>query len=120
MLQQHLRIAAAFIASAALAVAATAADKAPLRRDADQLKQKVEAIRGRSVAPDARPVKTAISEREVNAYLAYELAETLPAGVVDPSITILGPNRLSGRALVDLDRVRASANPTSRLDPMYY
>ena len=120
MLQQHLRIAAAFITSGALAVAAAAADKAPLRRDADQLKQKVEAIRGRSVVPDTRPVKTAISEREVNAYLAYELAQTLPAGVVDPSITILGPNRLSGRALVDLDRVRASANPTSRLDPMYY
>jgi hypothetical protein len=120
MLQQHLRIAAAFITSGALAVAAAAADTAPLRRDADQLKQKVEAIRGRSVAPDARPVKTAISEREVNAYLAYELAQTLPAGVVDPSITILGPNRLSGRALVDLDRVRAAANPTSRLDPMYY
>jgi len=120
MLQQHLRIAAALTASAALAVVAAAADQAPLRRDADQLKQKFEAIQNRSVAPDARPVKTAISEREVNAYLAYELAPNLPAGVVEPSVTILGPNRLSGRALVDLDRVKASAKPTSRLDPMYY
>jgi hypothetical protein len=120
MLQQPLRIAAAFTASAALAVAAAAADQAPLRRDADQLKQKFEAIRDRSVAPDARPVKTAISEREVNAYLVYEFAPSLPAGVVEPSVAILGPNRLSGRALVDLDRVKASAKPTSRLDPMYY
>ncbi|HEY7170332.1 MAG TPA: hypothetical protein VH417_05760 [Vicinamibacterales bacterium] len=120
MFQQHLRIAAALAASGVLAVAAAAADKAPLRRDADQLKLKVEAIRGRSVAPEGRPVRTAISEREVNAYLVYEFAQTLPAGVVEPSITILGPNRLSGRALVDLDRVRASAKPTSRLDPMYY
>jgi hypothetical protein len=120
MFQQHLRIAAALTASAALAVAAAAADKAPLRRDADQLKLKVEAIRDRSVAPVGRPVRTAITEREVNAYLAYELAQNLPDGVVEPSIAILGPNRLSGRALVDLDRVRTSVNPTSRLDPMYY
>jgi hypothetical protein len=120
MLQQPLRIATALVASAALAAAAAAADKAPLRRDADQLKLKVEAIRTRSLAPVGRPIRTAISEREVNAYLAYELAQNLPAGVVEPSITILGPNRLSGRALVDLDRVRASVNPTSRLDPMYY
>jgi hypothetical protein len=121
MSHQPLRFAAAMLAaSAALTIAAAAADKAPLRRDADQLKLKVEAIRGRSSAPDTRPVRTAISERELNAYLAYELANTLPAGVVEPSITILGPNRLSGRALVDLDRVRAAANPTSRLDPLYY
>jgi hypothetical protein len=120
MFQQHLRIAAALAASAAFAIAAAAADKAPLKRDADQLKLKVEAIRGRSLAPEGRPVRTAISEREVNAYLAYEFVQNLPAGVVEPSITILGPNRLSGRALVDLDRVRASVKPTSRLDPMYY
>lgn len=120
MFLQHLRIAAALAASAALAVAAAAADKAPLRRDADRLKLKVEAIRGRSLVAEGRPVRTAISEREVNAYLAYEFVENLPPGVVEPSITILGANRLSGRALVDLDRVRASVNPTSRLDPMYY
>jgi hypothetical protein len=120
LFQKNLRIAVALAASAALVVAAAAADKAPLRRDADQLKLKVEAIRGRSVAPEGRSVRTAISEREVNAYLAYELVQNLPPGVVEPSITILGPSRVSGRALVDLDRVRASVNPTSRLDPMYY
>jgi hypothetical protein len=121
MFHPPLRFAAAMLAaSAALTIAAAAADKQPLRRDADQLKLKVEAIRGRSAAPDGRPVRTPISEREVNAYLTYELTDTLPAGVVEPSITILGPNRLSGHALVDLDRVRAAAKPTSRLDPMYY
>jgi len=111
---------AAVIGVLAASLTTHAADRAPLRRDADQLKLKVEQIRGRSLAPTSRPVRTTISEREVNAYLAYELAPDLPDGVVEPSITILGPNRVSGRAVVDLDRVRSAANPTSRLDPMYY
>jgi hypothetical protein len=40
--------------------------------------------------------------------------------VVDPSVTALGPGRVSGRAVVDLDAVRKAKNPTSLLDPMNY
>jgi hypothetical protein len=104
----------------AATVSASAADRVLLRRDAQQLQQKMDAIQGRSVARLARPVRTTITEREVNAYLVYELADQFPPGVVDPAVTILGPNRLSGRAIVDLDRVRRSRNPTSLLDPFYY
>lgn len=109
-----------FVLAAAAALASAAPDRQPLRRDADQLKAKVAAIRGRSGTARVRPVRTTISEREVNAYLAYELAADLPAGVGEPSVTILGPNRLAGRAVVDLDRLRAAIRPTSRLDPLYY
>jgi hypothetical protein len=35
-------------------------------------------------------------------------------------VAILGPGRLSGRAVVDLDAVRKAKNPTSLLDPMNY
>jgi hypothetical protein len=41
-------------------------------------------------------------------------------GVVDPTVTIVGPGRLSGRAVVDLDAVRKQKAPTSLLDPMNY
>jgi hypothetical protein len=120
MFANRLRLAATLAVLAAAALTAAAAEPRLLRRDADQLKLKVEAIRGRSLAPAGRPTRTTISERELNAYLAFELAEDLPSGVVEPSIVIPGPNRVSGRAVVDLDRVRSAANPTSRLDPMYY
>ena len=56
----------------------------------------------------------------MNSYLVYEARDQIPAGVVDPSIAILGPGRVSGRAIVDLDAVRKQKNPTSLLDPMNY
>ena len=61
-----------------------------------------------------------VTENEVNSYLAYETQGQLPTGVIDPTVTILGPGRLSGRAVVDLDAVRKAKNPTSLLDPMNY
>ena len=39
------------------------------------------------------------------------------AGVVEPSVTILGTGRLAGRAVVDLDAVRKANPPKSLLDP---
>jgi hypothetical protein len=53
----------------------------------------------------------------LNSYLRYDMAPTLPPGVVDPSIRMLGDGRVSASAIVDLDAVRRSANPTSLLDP---
>jgi hypothetical protein len=50
----------------------------------------------------------------------YEAREQIPVGVVEPSISVLGPGRLSGRAIVDLDAVRKQKAPTSLLDPMNY
>lgn len=91
-----------------------------LRRDADQLKQKIAAITEHSTKQLRRALTTTVTEQEVNAYLAFELAPDLPTGVVDPSISILGGDRLTGRAVVDLDRVRQQRNPTSLLDPARY
>jgi hypothetical protein len=99
---------------------AAAQDRAVLRRDADVVKRKFSAIEGRSPTAVPRPVRTTITENELNAYLAYELAGALPPGVVDPSVTIPGDGRIAGRAIVDLDRVRLARNPNSRLDPFYY
>ncbi len=56
----------------------------------------------------------------MNSYLIYDAHEQLPAGVVEPSVTILGTGRVSGRAVVDLDAVRKQKAPTSLLDPMNY
>jgi len=90
------------------------------KRDSDQLIQKVASISAFGARPSKQTRRTAVSERELNAYLSYEAAPQLPVGVVDPSVAILGNGQLSGRAVVDLDEVRKSKNPTSLLDPTSY
>lgn len=79
------------------------------RRDADSLQRKLAAITQNAVlrAPREEARATTISERELNAYLRYSAASEIPAGVVDPYVTILGDGRVAGRALVNLDAVRA-------------
>ena len=108
-----------FIVAACL-TSVDAAGPAPLKRDADQLKQKIAAINQRGADKVRRETRTTVTEREVNAYLAFEAANELPTGVVDPSVSILGTDRVTGRAVVDLDRVRQQRNPTSLLDPVRY
>jgi len=90
------------------------------RRDSDELKQKIAAINARGATPASGSMRTTVTEREVNAYLAFEAVPGLPQGVVDPSVSILGGNRVTGRAVVDLDRVRQERNPVNLLDPVRY
>jgi hypothetical protein len=91
-----------------------------LRRDADLLKQKVATITQRGAAPTPQPLRTTVTETEVNAYLVYETADELPTGVTDPSVSIPGTDRVTARAVVDLDAVRRQSKPTSLFDPTRY
>jgi hypothetical protein len=93
------------------------ADTRASRRDADLMKQKVVAITQLGAKSVREPRRTIVTENELNAYLMLDALKDLPAGVVEPSVTILGPGRLSGRAVVDLDAVRRQSPPTSLLDP---
>ena len=96
------------------------ADVRASKRDAALLKQKVATITAHAEKPTKVARRTTVTENEVNSYLVYEAREQIPVGVVDPSVTILGTGRVSGRAVVDLDAVRKQKNPTSLLDPMNY
>ena len=100
--------------------AAPRADVRASRKDAALLKQKVATINAHAERQVKTGRRTMVTENEVNSYLAYDAQAQLPTGVVEPTVTILGPGRLSGRAVVDLDAVRKSKNPTSLLDPMNY
>jgi hypothetical protein len=110
----------ALAAAIAAATVATSADVRPQRRDADVMKQKVAAIAAFAERPSSQARRTTVTETEVNAYLVYDARSDLPAGVVEPWVTILGTGRVSGRAVVDLDAVRNDKKPTSMLDPMNY
>jgi hypothetical protein len=96
------------------------ADLRTSKRDAATLKQKVATINEQAERPGRAARRTIVTETEVNSYLVYEAREQIPVGVVEPSISVLGPGRLSGRAIVDLDAVRKQKAPTSLLDPMNY
>jgi hypothetical protein len=119
MWERHLT---SSLVAVALLGTAPHADVRASKRDATSLKQKVDAITsyGVKTAPPKQLRRTTVTENEVNSYLVYEAKAQLPVGVVDPSVTAVGPGRVAGRAVVDLDAVRKSKNPTSLLDPMNY
>jgi hypothetical protein len=95
------------------------------KRDADLLEQKIVTIERRALMQggERRAVPqqqaTTVTETEVNAYLAFNGRDQIPAGVIEPRIWILGDGRLTGRAVVDLDQVRQQKE-RGWLDPAGY
>lgn len=107
----------AVLVGVVLAHPSLGADDRASRRDADLLKQKVATITQLGATPSRQPRRTTLTQDEVNAYFTFDAQNDLPPGVVEPSVTILGTGRLSGRAVVDLDAFRKQKTPTSLLDP---
>jgi hypothetical protein len=103
-----------------VALLCVSADPQYQRRDSESLKQKVAGISEFAEQTSATSRRTTITENEVNAYLAYDGKAQLPAGVVDPVVSIVGTERVSARAVVDLDGVRKQRNPRSAFDPTSY
>ena len=94
----------------------------PTRRDAATMEQKLVAIATRGTAahdPKLPPVRTSFTEQEVNALFQYSQLVQLPAGLVNPRLTIADGGLLTGRATVDLDAIRKSKERTM-LDPLSY
>ena len=116
----RLTLACTALTAASTLAASSGRDIRASQRDAELLRQKVATITAEGERPSTQGRRTTVTEAEVNAYLAYDAHEQLPTGVIEPSVSILGAGRLSGRALVDLDEVRRQHNPTSILDPMNY
>jgi len=114
------RVLTASLAVLLLAAAAPRADIRTSRKDAALLREKVATITAHGEKAVKQPRKTILTENEVNSYLVYDAKEQLPVGVVDPWLSAVGPGRVSGRAVVDLDAVRKARNATSLLDPMNY
>jgi hypothetical protein len=103
------RVSALLVFAAVFATAVAFSGQAQFsRRDADSLERKLATITHQASfrAPGEGTRATMISERELNAYLRYGSMIQMPAGVIDPYVTILGDGRVSGRAIVDLDEVR--------------
>jgi hypothetical protein len=103
----------AFLLAAAFAVVTVrAAGAPPSKREAAAFQQKIEKLKEHQ--PKRR---TVVTENELAAYFQFDAAKDLPVGLVSPSIKVLGPNRLSGYVVADLDAVRKASPPKSLLDP---
>jgi len=92
------------------------------RGDATSMEQKLVMIAARGNMPAGGPrqlVRTSFTDREVNAFLKYSELVHLPAGVVEPRLTIADAGHLEGRAIVDLDTIRKSKD-RGMLDPLAY
>ena len=90
------------------------------RVDSRRLLDKVGQIERNGAAATPAPLRTALTENEINAYLAYDGRDQIPAGVVDPRVRILEDRRVSARAVVDLDAVARQHKSTGWLDPMRF
>lgn len=99
----RLAVCSVLVASATLIGAASTWSRA----DADAFQTKLVQIATNGLAEKPSARRVTVLEREVNAYLSVHAKQDLPAGVVDPVIGILPDGRLTGRATVDLDAVRA-------------
>ena len=94
------------------------ADASYTRAEADAMQRKIDRIAALPQGAGRRATMTPFSEREVNAYLRFQLKETIPSGITEPVITIVGDGRVSGQAVVDLDAVSKANRSTSWFDPM--
>ncbi len=100
---------------AVLPIGAAVASGRWSRADADALQQKLMQIALNGMAQEPAARRVTVLEREINAYLAVHVL--MPDGIVDPVVRLLPENRLSGRATVDLDAIRAGQPEQSALSP---
>src|SRR5436190_21465198 len=91
------------LVAAAAATGHLVAGEGPSQKDAASLRQKVAAITIFGDHPSRQVHKTTLTENELNAFLSFDAADSLPAGVLEPVISILGTGRVMARAVVDLD-----------------
>lgn len=77
------------------------------KQQAESLARKITRIEehGASASRSRQPVRTPVSESELNSWFTYNAPPLLPTGVAKPQLTIVGNSRVIGGATVDLDAV---------------
>ena len=87
--------------------------------EGQRLAETLDEIVGYSRAPGSPARTIVLTERGINAYLRFQAADLLPPVVGEPRMRLLRDGRLSARAVIDLDRLRAE-RPRGPLDPLRY
>jgi hypothetical protein len=87
------------------------------RQNAEAFAQKVAQIRRQSEVGNRVARRTALTQDELNSWLAYQSQPHLPNGVSSPEVTIVGQGRVSGNAVVDLEAIAKRRSSGGTLDP---
>jgi hypothetical protein len=74
----------------------------------DEIRQNAERKQGSDPAP--APVRTSVTEGELNSWLSFEGAALLP-GLSDPVVSLLPDGRVLGMGTIDLETFVSSASP---------
>jgi hypothetical protein len=82
--------------------------------------RKVVVVQAQSETKSKTPRATTFTEAELNSYLKFDATDLLPTGLAQPSMTLIGQNRITARAVVDLDVVRQKQGSGSWFDPTSY
>jgi hypothetical protein len=99
-----------------------AADVKLSRQQADSFNTKlfqIAALGGQSAAPGGAR-RTPITEAELNSWFAFHGQPLVPQGIAEPAISMVGPGKVTGRAIVDLDVVAKKRATGGALDPWSY
>ena len=100
-------------------VAVSAADVLT-RQHGDAFAKKVVLVQDHANDGVKKPRSTTFTQTETNSYLKYNATELLPTGLTQPEITMQGQNRVSAKAIVDLDIVRKKQSSGGWFDPTSY
>ena len=82
--------------------------------------KKVVVVQEHANAGVKKPLSTTFTQAETNSYLKFNAGDLLPTGMTQPMVTLIGPGRLSGDAVIDLDIVRQKSGSGGWLDPTSY
>ena len=82
--------------------------------------KKVVLVQDHANAGVKKALSTAFTQAETNSYLKYNAGDLLPTGLTQPEVTLHAQNRLSGKAIVDLDIVRQKSGSGGWFDPTSY
>ena len=100
-------------------VAVSAADVLT-RQQGDAFAKKVVVVQEHANDGVKKPLSTTFTQTETNSYLKYNAVDLLPTGLTQPEITMHGQNRVSAKAIVDLDIVRKKQSSGGWFDPTSY
>jgi hypothetical protein len=115
-----MRSAYALMLFCAAGVVVSAAPDVLSRQLGDTFSRKVVTVQNHANDGVKKPLSTSFTQAETNSYLKFNATELLPTGLTEPEVTLLGQNRVSAKAIVDLDIVRKKQSSGGWFDPTSY
>jgi len=87
---------------------------------AEAFSSKVARIQEQASRSGGTPVRTPVTQDELNSWFAYRAPDRLPAGVSQVQMMMIGGGRLEGQATVDLEVVGKRRSSGGAFDPLSY